>query len=400
MEKHIFCNLDLLRLNLPVPNIKTVCRSFVNYMKEINKDTDTYIYFVSRNRNDLNDAKEAYTDRGYHGFNFIHRITAGDAVRRRNHQNQQFIFISGKDVDFHLAVNSQSLFIVPDWIPNESSAKKYGVVVDTPLQLFKFIKTLYNQQSWFAKSTIEPGITALSLMDARYRSKTYTENERDMIINFENLLKRGRSRNYYDILMYHFLAGMTNTTLFDDIELFGMIPSSDCSLNPDLFSFMHQVRVIKNRHIPRNISHGENILLRMVPKLKAHESYRADERANMGAIDEFRTLCVNPDFKNKIDTLRRENRLNLCIFDDYMTHGNTFNAVRNLFKALGANKMVFVSLGSFKQPFRKKDYTINGSVYNIGYTYSLNRSSVKYFDYDDNAKYEVDELYDIFNQED
>ena len=267
MEKHIFCNLDLLRLNLPVPNIKTVCRSFVNYMKEINKDTDTYIYFVSRNRNDLSDAKEAYTDRGYHGFNFIHRITAGDAVRRRNHQNQQFIFISGKDVDFHLAVNSQSLFIVPDWIPNESSARKYGVVVDTPLQLFKFIKTLYNQQSWFAKSTIEPGITALSLMDARYRSKTYTENERDMIINFENLLKRGRSRNYYDILMYHFLAGMTNTTLFDDIELFGMIPSSDCSLNPDLFSFMHQVRVIKNRHIPRNIPHGENILLRMVREL-------------------------------------------------------------------------------------------------------------------------------------
>ena len=184
MEKHIFCNLDLLRLNLPVPNIKTICRSFVNYMKEINKDTDTYIYFVSRNRNDLNDAKEAYTDRGYHGFNFIHRITAGDAVRRRNHQNQQFIFISGKDVDFHLAVNSQSLFIVPDWIPNESSARKYGVVVDTPLQLFKFIKTLYNQQSWFAKSIIEPGVTALSLMDARYRSKTYTDNERDMIINF------------------------------------------------------------------------------------------------------------------------------------------------------------------------------------------------------------------------
>lgn len=400
MEKCIFCNLDLLRLNFTTPNIKTICRTFVNYINEINADDNTQVYFVSRNTTDLCSAEESYIRKGYRNFYFIHRTEAKGLVSLLDRQKQQFIFISGKDVDFHLAVNSQSLFIVPDWIPNESSARKYGVVVDTPLQLFKFIKTLYNQQSWFVKSTIEPGVTALSLMDARYRSKTYTENERDMIINFENLLKRGRSRNYYDILMYHFLAGMTNTTLFDDIELFGMIPSSDCSLNPDLFSFMHQVRVIKNRHIPRNIPHGENILLRMVPKQKAHESYRADERTNMGAIDEFRTLCVNPDFKNKIDTLRRENRLNLCIFDDYMTHGNTFNAVRNLFKALGANKMVFVSLGSFKQPFRKKDYTINGSVYNIGYTYSLNRSSVKYFDYDDNAKYEVDELYDIFNQED
>lgn len=400
MEKHIFCNLDLLRLNLPTPNITTICRSFVNYMKEINKDKDTYIYFVSMNRKDLNDAEEAYIDRGYHGFNFIHRTTAGDAVRRRNHQNQQFIFISGKDVDFHLAVNSQSLFIVPAWIPNEYSARKYGVVVDTPLQLFKFIQTLYNQQSWFARLAIEPNVTALSLMDARFKYKARTQNEREMINNFEELLKRGKSRNYYDILMYHFLAGMTNSPLFNDIELFGMIPSSNCSLNPDLFSFMHQVRVIKNKHIPRNIPNGENILLRKIPKLKAHENYNTGARVMMGAVDEFKTLCVNPDFKNKIDSLRKANRLNLCIFDDYMTHGNTFNAVRNLFKELGANKMVFVSLGSFCQPFQKKDYTLHGSVYDVGYTYTFERESVKYFDYDYNAKDEVDELYDIFNQED
>ena len=83
--------------------------------------------------------EESYIRKGYRNF-ILSMDGAKGLVSLLDRQKQQFIFISGKDVDFHLAVNSQSLFIVPDWIPNESSARKYGVVVDTPLQLFKFIK--------------------------------------------------------------------------------------------------------------------------------------------------------------------------------------------------------------------------------------------------------------------
>lgn len=74
----------------------------------------------------------------------------------------------------------------------------------------------------------------------------------------------------------------------------------------------------------------------------------------MGANDEFSTLCINPDFKKKIDTLRKNNKFNVLIFDDYMTHGNTFNAVRVLLETLGVNKIIFVSLGSFNKPFQKR----------------------------------------------
>ena len=65
----------------------------------------------------------------------------------------------------------------------------------------------------------------------------------------------------------------------------------------------------------------------------------------LGAQDEFETLCINSDYKRRIERLKKEKRFNVIIFDDYMTHGNSFNAVRNLLENLGANKIIFVSLG-------------------------------------------------------
>lgn len=401
MEKILFCNLDLLKItfdgntNAALHNTRN---QFLEYANELCSDEENHIYFISRDQKLLNSAEEHFVKKhSYSNFKFRLRERARDFVMQYRHHNNLFVFIGGKDVDFHMAVHTKSLFIVPTWIPVEEKAEFYGVHVDTPDQLFKFIRTLNNHENWYAQVEIEPNIIILSLMDGRYKYKYKTENERNMIEHFEQLLKFGQSRNYYDILLYHFLAGMTNSKLFDEIELFGMIPSSDCSLNRDIFGFMRQTRIIKGKHIPRNLTYGENILLRKVPKQKAHLSYSADQRAVMGSIEEFKTLCINPDFKNKINTLRKSAKFNVCIFDDYMTHGNTFNAVRNLLKQLGANKIIFVSLGNFGKPFQKRDYTIEGDVYNIGYTYIPANSSIKSLIYNDAAKDEVSELYDIFN---
>ena len=80
-----------------------------------------------------------------------------------------------------------------------------------------------------------------------------------------------------------------------------------------------------------------------------------------------------------------------------MTHGNSFNAVRNLLKTLGANKIVFVSLGLFRNPFQKKDYMITGNVYEPGYISVLESETVlSDFEINNNAKREVSDLHDIF----
>ena len=67
-------------------------------------------------------------------------------------------------------------------------------------------------------------------------------------------------------------------------------------------------------------------------------------------------------------------------------------------ESLGANKIIFISMGVFKKPFQKKEYTITGSVYKKDYSYQLTESSTLVdFRVNDNAKQEVSDLYDIFN---
>lgn len=398
MKKIIFANLDILARTINGYDLSAYRDDFLTRAKALCSNGENVLVFESMHYDRLNKAKEIFQTTDYPHFNFMTRNEVKTLVTTNRDKNNMFVFLSGKEQDFHVAVQTKALFIVPTWIPSDEKSMYYGIHVDTPAQLFKFIKTLNNQNHWFARFDIEPNVTAFSLMDARYGYYAKNQEEREMLKHFEGLLKEGIHRNYYDILLYHFIAGMTNTTLFDDIELFGMIPSSNCCLNQDMHMFMTQVRYIKGKRLPKNGMQYDNLLIRHTQKRRAHEAYSGNARVNLKATDEFNTMIINPDFKNKIQKLRKENKFNVMVFDDYMTHGNTFNAVRNLLKAEGVNKIIFVSLGSFSQPFQKNDYSITGSVYQPGYTAVLKKTEVLYnYVSQAEAKQEVAELYDIFN---
>ncbi len=398
MKKIIFANLDVLATIVNGCDVGSYRDDFVRMAQALCLNGENVLVFESMHNDKLNQAKKVFDNSQYPYFKFMTRQEVKDFVINNRNRNNLFVFLSGKEQDFHIAVQLKVLFIVPTWIPVDQKSMYYGIHVDTPIQFFKFIKTLNNQNHWFSELCIEPNITIFSLMDARYGYYAKKQEEREMLIHFENLLKKGINRNYYDILLYHFIAGITNTTIFDDIELFGMIPSSDCSLNDNMHRFMTQVRYIKGKRLPQNNMQYDNLLIRHTSKIKAHEAYSAADRLNLKAKDEFNTLILNQNFKSKIEKLRRENKFKVLIFDDYMTHGNTFNAVRNLLKAEGVNKIIFVSLGSFAKPFQKNDYQITGSIYQPGYSTQLISSNVLYNSICHmEAKDEVATLYDIFN---
>lgn len=94
---------------------------------------------------------------------------------------------------------------------------------------------------WYSRLKIDDISTAYSLVDARYGKYANTVEEKQMVLNFQRLLKDNQSLNYRRILLYHFLAGMTSNMDFDNIELFGMIPSSNGDVNTYVFDFMTHV---------------------------------------------------------------------------------------------------------------------------------------------------------------
>lgn len=415
MKKLIFCNLDLLRskfdpddysgydfVEFDYDKLEEKRRVFLKKFHELAQDTNNKIFFYSRKRMTLDSYEKKYEEEGYTDFSFWDRRTVEKFVKDNTASNNYFVFVGSKNADFLLAVQTRSLFIVPTWLPLEDKPERYGIHVDTVKQLRKFIQTLNNQNVWYSKLKIDNVSTAFSLMDARYGKYADNDEEREMISNFQKLLKEDQSRNYRRILLYHFLAGMTNSMEFDDIELFGMIPSSNCHLNQYVYRFMTEVRLLKGKQLPKRYANDEpientNLLIRHTTKKQAHNGRTYQQRASLGGDDEFRTLCINADYKKRIETLREQGRLNILIFDDYMTHGNSFNAVRNLLKSVGANKIIFVSLGLFKSPFQKRDYVIGGDVYKGGYTFVPDTSEVlEDFEINDNAKKEVSDLHDIF----
>ena len=60
------------------------------------------------------------------------------------------------------------------------------------------------------------------------------------------------------------------------------------------------------------------------------------------------------------------------MFDDYLRHGNTFEALRNLLVECKVKKIIFVSIGKFmskyENMYRQKSFSISGDVSTKHYT--------------------------------
>lgn len=390
MQKILLFNLDFIKRNQDYDT--DIYNQFINMLKLLIKQKN-HICFYTRDVRTLNSYKDYINGISCH---YKSRREVEQLLKDNNDKSNVFIVIGRKDVDFLMAVNNKILFITPTWLPMEDKAKRYGILVDTPIQLFQFIQTINNQNTWYSYLELDNKTIIYSLMDARYGYYANSYKEKDLIKNFEELLKKGKSRNYYTILLYHFLAAMTNTKLFDDIEIWGIIPSSNKDLNQDMLMFKDIVRCIKKGRQPGNYP---NILKRHTCKLEA-KNKNSQIRKEMGPFEEFETLKINQEYKQKIERLKHKNKFNVCIFDDYMTHGNSFEAARNLFESLGAQKLIFVSLGRFENEYQKNDCLIEGDVYTSNYKARvINHVTISKgcFKINVEAKREVERLYDIFN---
>ena len=104
----------------------------------------------------------------------------------------------------------------------------------------------------------------------------------------------------------------------------------------------------------------------------------------------FKSIRVNEKYKRKL-----KGRV-VCVFDDYLTNGNTFEALRNLLIKCEVKKIIFVSIGKFKRndesQYVQKSFSIEGDVYSGNYTAEFNTGVDHDVTFDDAARRSLEKL--------
>lgn len=363
---------------------------FLSYFNNL----DCKILFYSRDTERLkpyNNLKDKFKN-----VYFRTRSFTKELVSKRD--SSEFVIIGTKNQDFQMAVNQKILLVTPLWYSAlEDKASKYGIPASSLIQLKTFIDTVYNQNCWYSSYEIDDSTYLFSLSDARSKYCSKSKEEKKIIELFHNILKDGKVSNY-ETYFYHFLSSMSNnSSLFNDINIWGIFPSSSGDLNNnEMFKFKEKVRYFMNGRVPYknpDFIKYPNILIRHTPTSQSHFDKESD-RLTYGATKHFKSICLNPAYKNKLKDK------NVCIFDDYLTHGNSFECARNLLKSAGVSKIIFVTLGTFKKDYQLQNYNLSGDIFSHNYTFSLlDKPTVSstLFTINDTAKDEVENLHYIFN---
>ena len=109
----------------------------------------------------------------------------------------------------------------------------------------------------------------------------------------------------------------------------------------------------------------------------------------------FESILVSEKYHKKL-----KDRV-VCVFDDYLRHGNTFEALRNLLVECKVKKIIFVSIGKFmskyENMYRQKSFSISGDVSTKHYTAEFESAAQHNIDIDNDARRSLQHLRELAN---
>lgn len=331
-----------------------------------------------------NSKKELLTEINIDNENIYFKTRDEIRANLKNNNNKNyFIVIGNRDADLQLAASNKLFYIVPAWCNTyDQLPRKYGIKVRDPKALYKLINIIENQKSWYYRAEIDDKTTVLSLTSANTKG-SHSNEELEMINNFRAYLKEGDSKHQMTLLC-HFLAGISNNQEFRDIKDWGIMPSSGTRLNEDMLLMKEKARELMNGR------KKEPIFLRHTETWKSHEAWKS-KLDRIPCDRHFDTIKLNPYYKGKL-----KNRT-VCIFDDYLTNGTTFETARNILIAEKVKKIFFVSLGKFGRNYIKQEYELTGDLSKPGYKYNLLDRKDILGKIDSEAIVEIENLHSIIN---
>ncbi len=382
MEKAIIISTDVY-LDLGYDDRE----EFVQALKGMH-ERGNLICFISKDRKLL---KEIETDVDF--AKYVTRTHIRTVIQTNSDKQNLFVVIGNKDQDFFLSNNFRILLYYPTWAESiDPRVVKYGNPIISIEQFEQVIEVLNNQNNWFYTLELPDKSMVYSLMSAHYKYGYIPEKEKELVVGFERLLKEGK-KDYYKVLYTHFMASMSNNPDFRDVDIFAIFPSSGKAYNDDLMRFKEAVRTTMGIHNPPAIENGtspNNLFIRHTSINKSHYLSR-EKRRELGCSRHLDTVMLNDAYRGRLEGK------SVCVFDDYLTHGNSFETARNLLYKQKVKKVICVSIGKFDNPYLFQEYKIVGDVFTPNFTYELKAEQEIYGGTREHkARKEVENLHDIF----
>lgn len=304
----------------------------------------------------------------------------GQLSRKVVKSNKNIMLVGAVEEDIRIAANNKILLINPSWVENvDEKIQKYGFKLKNFNQIIQCIDILRLDNEIFYDFQVDEKTRLIAVSNA---NKYYAvKNEAEMIEKYKRTLKYG-NEDYRYAVYFHYLTMIIGMEEFNDVYYWMGVPSSTGSNENNIYDIVKRTRYLLNNR------RSEELFIRHKPGLKS-TSMSTEDRIKEGCKRHFETIHLNPKYKGKLKGKK------ICVLDDYFTYGASFESIRNLLIKEEVGEIILVSIGTFKKPYYKEDFKIDGNVYQPGYKFSLNRKSIIHGKANEKSSNIINQIHDI-----
>lgn len=339
--------------------------AFISKVKCIVEELTTKynIGVISHTSSKLQEIKDLFPESESQKIHALSRSKTSNFIKQWLARDVYFIIIGTSDQDMYLASNNKIPLINPLWEHTTDGIKKYGMPINSIKKLQKYLTIYESSTTWFEKIEVDNKSTVFSLMSAKTMPSVsrYRTNELELVNGFHDLLKNGdNSKPYIDILYYYLSAIIAKQKDLRQITDWAIFPSSGLTLNSEMLKLKERLRYLMN---------GKKNFPLLIRNTVVTKSHAMDYTARLHCDRHFNSINLSPDYQGKL------NGRVVCLLDDYLTNGTSFETARNLLLHENVSHIYFIALGSFEKTYIKQDYELSGDLYTPNYRYKNNSTS-------------------------
>lgn len=311
-------------------------------------------------------------------------------IMNTSSRGEVVIICGAVDKDLHVASTTKSFLIAAGWVGLEPLVVKYGIPAPTPAKMTAILQIVANQTSWYYLCTFNDPVPTKVVSLCLANTYTVSDDEKAMAEAFQAILKDDNNNPVIkQALICHLMAAIAHDHDFRDVQNWAVAPSSSTNPPQSMEELKEHVRYMMNGRKP------DAIFSRYKATSKSRFDGRDRRQSNDYCQKHFKSIHVSDKYRKKL-----KDRV-VCVFDDYLTQGNTFEALRNLLVECQVKQIIFVSIGKFKTryetKYKQRSFSINGDVYTEDYTAEFKSSAQHNVQFNADAQRSLQHLKELAN---